>query len=182
MKYALMLAITALITACASSPYTYHVEPTPLKNHETAYFVSDVKVNLSLGHGADPANTQFADQDELQAQFRQYLEASLKEQGLLASNKEHGTSVIVNIDYKRTFNHGGKALNKPQVSHHVVISDENQKLASFSAKNYTTNHGTFGEAAVSVEIAAFNWDQEDEPKDIELISKSIIKDLVNAGS
>ena len=125
--------------------------------------------------------TQFADQNERQVLFRQYLEASLKEQGLLASDKNHGTSVIVNIDYKRTFNYGGKSLNKPRVSHHVVISDKNQKLASFSAKNYTTNHGTFGETAVSIEIAAFSWDQEDEPKDIELVSKSNIEDLVKAG-
>ncbi|EGA65835.1 hypothetical protein [Vibrio brasiliensis] len=34
----------------------------------------------------------------------------------------------------------------------IAISDKNQKLASFSAKNYTTNHGTFGEAAVSLRL------------------------------
>lgn len=89
---------------------------------------------------------------------------------------------MINSIYLITFNSGGKALNKPQVSHSVVISENETKLASFTSSKYTTKYAYFEDAAVNIEIAAFLWDSEDEPRDIELISKLIVEDLANIGS
>lgn len=89
---------------------------------------------------------------------------------------------MINSIYLITFNSGGEALNKPQVSHSLAISQNEAKLASFASKKYTTKYAYFEDAAVNIEIAAFLWDSEDEPRDIELISKLIVEDLANIGS
>lgn len=107
----------------------------------------------------------------------------MKEKGLLANSKSGaGATVDVTLQYTRTFNYGGKSLNKPKVSHRIVINKNNQKLASASQLNYTTKYGYLKDAAVNLEIASFNRDAEDEPEDIELIAKLIAEDIANAGS
>ncbi|MCK6264251.1 hypothetical protein KP803_13300 [Vibrio sp. ZSDE26] len=181
MKKILIPVLAVLLSACASSPYTYHVEPTPLKKKETTYNIAEVNVNLTLGHGANASNERFATQEEVQQQFKKYLVRNLDEEGVLAKNSDEAVDVIVNIDYVRTFNHGGESLNKPEVSHSVTISSDSTKLASFAQPKYTTKYGTFEEIAVNLEITASSWDEEDEPKDIEWISKFIAKDIANVG-
>ncbi len=112
----------------------------------------------------------------------QYLESSLQEKGLLAGKSQDALTININIDYRRNFNYGGKSLNKPKVSHQVVVTDKGTTLASFGSQNYTTKYSYFQDAAVNLEISAFSWDQEDEPKDVELISNLIIENLANLGS
>lgn len=182
MKIVVMMILAMTLSACSSSPYNYHVEPTPIKKQKTSYKIANVDVNLTLGHGAIAGDDTFADKATLQKQFKQYLEAGLSEKGLLAKNGQDALDVSVIIDYKRTFNSGGKALNKPQVSHRVVIHNDKDKLASFAKSRYTTKYAYFEDIAVSLEISAFSWNQEDEPRDIELISQMIVEDLINAGS
>ncbi|MCY7295196.1 hypothetical protein [Alteromonas sp. a30] len=181
MKTVIAITLAVLLSACASSPYTYHVEPTPILKQKTPYKVSQVSVNLTLGHGAIEGDTTFANKTELESQFRNYLEASLKEKGLLAAENTEGLSVSFSIDFKRRFHLGGGALGKPEVSHSVVIQDGDKALASFGKRNYTTKYAYLEDLAVNLEIAAFSWDQEDEPRDIELISKLIVEELINAG-
>ncbi|KJY83089.1 hypothetical protein TW81_08735 [Vibrio galatheae] len=182
MKRTIVIALAVFLAACASSPYQYYVKPTPIKKQQTVYKVDEINVNLTLGHGAIPGDNSFAGKSELQKQFKKYLESSLLEKGLLAQNEQDALDVSVTVDYKRNFNHGGKALNKPEVSHSVTIHNEKEKLAGFSKAGYTTKYAYFDEIAVNLEISTFNWDQEDEPRDIELISKQIVDDIVNAGS
>ncbi|WP_017033387.1 hypothetical protein [Vibrio genomosp. F10] len=140
MKKVITIALAMLLSACASSPYQYYVEPTPIKKQQTTYNVKKVDVNLTLGHGAIPGDNTFSDEAELEKQFKQYLEASLSEKGLLARAGQEGLDVSVTVDYKRKFNAGGKALNKPEVSHQVVIHNNKEDLASFSSANYTTKY------------------------------------------
>ena len=184
MKKTLPFIFALTFAGCASSPYVYHVEPTQLQSNQTQYKISSVVVNLELGHGAIPGDESFATQDQLKKQFEASLIAQMKEKGIYAEKwGNEGFSVDLNINYERNFNYGGKALNKPHVSHSAIVLDEKQqKLASFAQSNYTTNYGTFGDVAVNIEIASFSWDAEDELKDIELISKKIVEELADLGS
>ena len=184
MKKITLLILALVLGGCASSPYVYHIEPTQLKSNQTKYNINSVVINLALGHGAIPGDKSFATQEELKKQFENYLIAYMKEKGIYAPISDNqGISVDIKVNYKRNFNYGGKALNKPHVSHSVIVSDnKQQKLASFSDGNYTTNHGTFKDVAVNLEIAAFSWDAEDEPKDIKLISKLIVNELADLGA
>ncbi|WP_295893732.1 hypothetical protein [uncultured Vibrio sp.] len=152
-----------------------------MKKQETKYSLAEVNVNLSLGHGGDASSEQFATQAEVQEMFRKTLESDLKDEGILASESEGRVDLIIDIDYVRTFNHGGESLNKPQVSHNVTILSGSEKLASFSQGQYTTKYGYLEDIAVNMEITAFSWDEEDEPKDIGLVSKLIVKDITNVG-
>ncbi|ODS22446.1 hypothetical protein AB835_14090 [Candidatus Endobugula sertula] len=85
------------------------------------------------------------------------------------------------LTMKDGFNWGGKALNKPEVSFTAKVTKNGQLLASFGESKFTTKYGSFKDIAVNAQIAAFKWGAEDEPKDIELISKTIVDDVYNVG-
>lgn len=181
MKGIITISLILLLSACASSPYTYHVKPTPIEKQKTLYKISQVSVELTLGHGAIDGDSTFATEKELKEQFRRYLESNLAEKGLLATDSSDSLAVSIDIKYKRKFNVGGKTLSKPEVSHSVVIRDSEKSLASFSKQRYTTKYAYFEDLAVNMEIIAFSWDEEDEPRDVELIAQLIIDDLVEVG-
>lgn len=181
MRAILVVTFAMLLSACASSPYTYHVEPTPIKKQKTTYTISAVNVNLTLGNGAIPGDESFANESELEAQFSNYLSSALAEKGILAQEGSEHFEIIVDINYTRKFNIGGKALNKPEVSHRVTILNAEETLATFSQGPYTTKYSALTNTAVNLKIASFLWGREDEPKDVELISELIIRDLANAG-
>lgn len=61
MKGIYIILIAALLTGCGStSPYTYYVKPTPLKENKTNYYLGDIDVNLKLGHGAIIGDKSFS--------------------------------------------------------------------------------------------------------------------------
>jgi len=184
MKGIYIILIAALLTGCGTtSPFTYHVKPTPLKNSETKYSIGNIDVNLTLGHGAIAGDKTFASDSQLKKQFTQYIKKHLQEKGLLAKSKASASARIdVVVNYKRTFNYGGKSLNKPQISHQIEINRNKEKLASMYKPVYTTKYGYLKDIAVNLEISAFSRDAEDEPEDIELVSKLIADDIANAGS
>lgn len=176
------LSFFLLLVSCSSSPYTYHNKSIPIQKGITKYALKEVTVNLALGHGAIENDTTFASQQELKQQFTDALEKYLKEKNIFdASGNTNSIGVAINVDYLRKFNYGGKALNKPEVSHSVIVSKGDMKLASFRRSTYTTKYGYLKDAAVNLEIAAFKWGADDELKDVDLISKLIIDDLSGLG-
>ena len=171
------------LASCSTSKYVYHLEPTPIKKGITKYAIKEVKVTLELGNGAIEGDTTFSSESQLKKQFVDSLTKHLKEQGLEANsaNQHNVVDVSVKINYLRRFNWGGKALNKPEVSHTVVVQKDGKKIASFDQNKYTTKYGYLKDAAVNIEIAAFQWDSEDEKQDVDLISELIIEDLKELG-
>ncbi|SFX66384.1 hypothetical protein [Marinospirillum alkaliphilum] len=181
MKMVFVAVLVVLLSACSSSPYKYYVEPTPIKKQSTLYKISDVNLSLTLGSGVIPEDDSFSSEAELKEQFSGYLDSSLENKGIAGREGTDYLEVVISIDYKRIFNHGGRALNKPQVSHEVTVFSEGKKLASFSKGPYTTRYGYFEDAAVNMKIATFSWGREDELRDVEMISRLIIDDLANMG-
>ncbi|WP_232471994.1 hypothetical protein [Vibrio gazogenes] len=47
--------------------------------------------------------------------------------------------------------------------------------------HYTTKYAYFEEAAVDFKILSFLWDEKDEPKDVDLASQLMIKELAGLG-
>jgi hypothetical protein len=177
----LSIIVAVGITGCGGSMYNYKVEPTPIKQESSKYIIRNVSLKLNHGHGRNLENKTFKNEDELKKSFVILLNKELKKQSLLGDNKSF--QVDIDIDYTRKYNHGGNALNKPEFFYTVRIYNlENKLLADFTIPRSTTKYGYFKDAAVNLEIAVFEWNAEDEPQDIELISKTLIKELSQLGN
>jgi len=180
-KY-LVIGIATMLAGCASSPYQYYEESTSIEKGVTKYHLNEVNLHLTLGHGAIPGDTTFVSESKLKEEFLSALLEEMKKQGVSASNDDsNAVKANVSIQYQRNFNYGGKALNKPVVSHEVLVQRDDQPLASFKSTGYTTKYPYFEDAAVSLEIASFQWGPEDEPRDVQMISKFIVEDLSQLG-
>ncbi|CAH0533175.1 hypothetical protein VST7929_01037 [Vibrio stylophorae] len=183
MKVYLLLFFSIISTACVGSPYTYHVDPTPLKAGESQYVLGKVDVKLTLGEGAITGDKTFANQAQLEAEFRKDLTAAMKAQGILAEHPQSADGTLdIQVDYTRNFNNGGKSLNKPHVKHAFIIHHDNVSLVSMPyCGSYTTDFGSFAEVDANAQIASFEWNEKDEPRDIQLIAEKIIQDVVKVG-
>ncbi|GAB6261031.1 hypothetical protein L4174_022380 [Photobacterium sp. CCB-ST2H9] len=181
-KKSLAVGIVAILAGCSSSPYQYYEESTSIEKGITKYQLNDVNLKLTLGHGAIPGDTTFASESKLKEEFYAALLEEMNKQGVLSNNNDKDAiQASISIQYQRNFNYGGKALNKPAVSHEVVVQRNGKRLASFQESGYTTKYAYFEDAAVSLEIASFQWGAEDEPRDIQMISKLIIEELSELG-
>lgn len=182
LKKIVPLAFILMFAGCASTSYTYHDKSVPLKKGVTKYQLKNVVVNLHLGSNAIEGDASFASQDELKEQFTESLQKHLKENNILDTRPNaDSVQVSVTIDYTRKYTYGGKALVKPEISHSVLVSQGDVKLASFGQSDYTTKYGYLKDSAVNLKIATHQWDAENEPEDVDLISSLIVKDLFNLG-
>ncbi len=183
MKKLLLILSVLVVTGCVSSPSMQDAESIPLEKGKSSYYLKNITVNLTLGHGAIPGDDSFSNEEELTKQFNNSLSMALKKKGILASDSSSADAELeITIEYKRNFNYGGKALNKPRISHLVNIYKDGKKLVSFGQDNYTTKYSYFKELAVNAEIASFNWGADDELQDINLISEAIVDEISNVGS
>lgn len=180
-KITIILAtlIALIFTGCGGSMYHYDVNPTPLKKGQTKYVLNNVTLALDHGHGRNLGNKTFANEEELKKSFEAFITQSLKEKDLFADN---GFKLDIDLNYTRTYNYGGNALNKPQFFYTVKVLDtSNKPVASFSIPKSTTKYSYFQEIAVNMQIGLYNWKAENEPQDIEHISKTLVKELNELG-
>ena len=176
-----MLVMLVIFTGC-SSKYTYHIEPTPLRKGETLYRLGNVNVNLSLGYGGIENDSRFANAQELTDSFKEDINMYLEKENLLATDDTHADAIVdLNIFYTRRFNYGGNCLNKPLISYKASIRNKEGVLASYMIDEFTTKYAYFDDLAVNLEIATYNWDAEDEPRDIDVVSKIIVQDIAGLG-
>lgn len=172
-----LLLFVVLLAGCASSPYTYHVTPTPIKQGETRYALAEVDVDLTLGHGAKEGDTQFVDQATLTQQFVDAFTESLAEKGILADSDEADAELKITVQYQRNFNYGGNALNNPEISHSVQVLREGESLASFGRSRYTLKRSM----AANIKISAFKWKADEELQDVKRVAGMIVDDIYKLG-
>lgn len=174
--------ITLVMAGCASSPYTYHVEPTPLVAGQSKYVLGDVQVHLVEGHGAPTGDSPYVNENELTKEFTEALKKYMKIENVLADSAASSDGTLnVEVNFTRTFHISGNALAKPEISHSVKVNKDDQTLVSMSQSPYKTKYAYLEDVAVNVEITAGNWDEEDEPRDVDLVSKLIIEDVSKMG-
>ena len=178
---AIIFASVLFIGCGGSSSSMYRVKPTPIEKGLSTYSLQSLKVNLS--HGAnwnEESNKIFITQEQLEKSFKDFILKYMNKEKLYS---EEGKFLIdISIDYKRIYNMGGKALNKPEFIYTIKILDQRGKLlVNYTIPKSTTSFGTLKDMAVNAEIAIFKWGVEDEPKDIELISKTLVKELKKIG-
>ncbi|HNG60633.1 MAG TPA: hypothetical protein PKZ52_12480, partial [Cellvibrionaceae bacterium] len=79
------------------------------------------------------------------------------------------------------YNIGGKALNKPVISYTTKVYKDGVLVRARESGTFTTKFAGLKDTAVNLEIAAFKWDKEDEPKDLEVLASVIVSDLKKIG-
>ena len=177
---ALLIVVAFGITGCGGSIYNYNVTPTPIQQGTSKYVINDISLELTHGHGHNINNKTFKTEDQLKKSFKIFLNKELEKQSLLGNKNSY--KLNIDINYMRKYNYGGNALNKPEFDYTVSVYNSNEKLlATFSIPRSTTKYGYFKDMAVNLEIGIFKWDAEDEPQDIELISKTLITELSELG-
>lgn len=177
--YLFIVTLVMLFVGCGSI-YNYTVEPTPIKKGEAKYALSNFELKLLHGHGRNLENKTFKNEEELKDSFVSFINQELKNQNLQADND--GYKVSIKMDYTRTYNYGGNALNKPIIEYTVEIVDKNnQLLVTYGWAKHTTKYAYFDDTLVNAKIALYQWMAEDEPKDIKLISELIVRDLKEIG-
>ena len=176
----LIAAFTALVfSGCGSSMYHYNVKPTPIKKGQAKFVLNKLDLKLEHGQGRNLQNRTFITEQELKKSFEFFITKALKEQVLF---DDKGFKLDIDLDYTRTYNYGGNALNKPEFWYTVTVkNNDNEKLASFSIPRSTTKYSYFKDIAVNMEIGLFKWQADDEPQDIELISQTLVKELSKLG-
>lgn len=179
----LMLIMSAfvLIGCSSKSQSIYIINPTPLKKESSKYYVKDLNVTLYHGHGRNLENKTFSSEQELQGLFAKDIQAHLVTKKIFSKD---GYGLSITLDYTRTYNYGGNALNKPQYVYTVKIYDSsnNTLLVSYSIPPSTTKYAYLEDAAVSFKIGLYQWGAEDEPRDIDLISKTLVNEISLLGN
>ena len=176
----LILAVIAIavLAGCGSSNI-YLVKPTPIKKEQSKYYLQNV--DLVLDHASKKEETRaiYLNQEELKKSFEKAINSELKEQGAYSEND---LKLSVKMIYWRVFNIGQKKLNKPQFQYTIYVSDQNDTLlASYGIPWSTTKYSAFKDFSVNVQISAFQRDEKDEPEDIALIAKTLVKELREIG-
>ncbi|CAM3942976.1 hypothetical protein VA7868_03251 [Vibrio aerogenes CECT 7868] len=182
MRRYLLIFFGVFLSGCAAGPgYKYYVEPTPLKQNVTRYRLGDVKVVLTRTGYIKP-DSRFASASELQQTFMADIRSGMQRAGILAGPEMTESPVVrVTVDYTRHINLGGVSLYKSKVSHYVVVSLGGKELAEFRTDTYSPQYPYLEEPGVNLKMAAFLWNEKDEPRDVALISGVIVKDLAKLG-
>lgn len=177
-RIAASLVLCVMIGACSTNP-KQSVAPIGFKVGEAKFNLLSTKLQLNHGHGAPGDITIFASQDEMQETLNGLVKVKMAEARLIAPQSNFAIEIFVNYD--RVYNIGGKALNKPKVSYVTKIYRDGVLVRTRESGTFTTKFPGLKDAAVNFEIAAFKWDKEDEPKDLEVIASTIISDLQKIG-
>ena len=165
----ILAAISIMLLAGCSSKFQYE-DGKPVAGPDGYRFsVGDVEMNLTSKKQPDG----YATEKELERIFRTELKNHLQEKGIYS---DEGLSVNVVVDYERRFSYGD-SLAKPHFSYDVDIYSEGRKVASRGIGKVTTSFGYFSDAAVNAQVATGAWDNEDEPRDISMMAKSVVNDL-----
>lgn len=180
----LAMAVALGLSGCASSPYTYHVEPTPLVAGQSKYVLGNVDVKLTEHFPREaPVDNPYINEDELTHEFVKALQKHMAEQNILASSVDSADGEInINVDFQRNHSIYSGALAKPAISHTIEIVKDSAKLATTASRGqYTTKYAYFQDTLVNAEISVGTWDEEDEPKDVDLISDLIVQEVAEVG-
>jgi hypothetical protein len=176
LRWLLAGLIVVFLVGCGGG-VNYAVKPTPLQQGKSTYQLGNFKLDLD-DSSKDPSNFEYLNQEGLANSFKNKITSQLKEQNI------YGDEYTIDVDmfYSRVFNIGGNKLNKPQFVYTVSILDKEGKLlASYTIPKSTTKYTYFREIAVNMQIGTFNRGPENEPEDIELISKTLVRDIKEIG-
>lgn len=182
MKPVIAVWLFGVLAGCATTPYEYHVEPTPIEKGVTTYRLQSLDVDLQNGRNERPVRGPHVTEDVLNEQFREDIRTHLADRGLLASEgDENVVALDIDIHYQRRFVWTTSALVRPWISHEVEIKRDGKVLASTTSRTYTTSYHLFKDAFREIGILFLMSGPEDEREDVALVSEVLVRDLAELG-
>jgi len=171
--FALMAIV--LLAGCGSTFDPYVLKPTPIKKEQSKYYLQNITLVLDDSMANPEARSNYLNQEALRKSFEEFMNSELKEQEAYA---EGDLKLSVEMYYARIFNVGRKKLNKPQFKYTVKVFDKNDVLlARYNIPLSTTQYNSVRNFAVNVQISTFQRDEKNEPEDIALIAKTLVKEV-----
>lgn len=175
-----MLLIAIIIFTGCSGNVKYAVQPTPLKQESSQFYLKDINLTLHKDGFENQENKTFYNQAKLQAEFKDDLQKELNSKNM---NSSQGFGLVINLDYTRTYLFGGNALAKPKFTYSVDVytNNGNTLLAHYSIPESTTKYAYLEDVAVNTKVMLFQWNAEDEPRDISLIADVLTREVSKLG-
>lgn len=175
--------LSLLLTGCASTPYNYHQEPSPLKPSQSRYYIQDLDMTVSANRDVDKATlSRFAPRDELKALFQERLVSELKERGIYADSIENADADLnITLHYTRNHIPLGAALAKPEFSHELTVEKDGKLLLDYNLSRYTTKYSYLKDGLVNLKIATLMWGPDNESEDLDVVAKALADDIERFG-
>jgi len=178
LKKCYILSTLMFITACSSTHYTYNVKPTPIKKKKSQYYVKQVNVDLSRSSQKEG----YPNEKELENIISELLTKHLCKRNICAkSPNEESYDLYVDIDYTRNFIYISKAFNSLQLSHKIEVKKEDKVLATDIHNEYGVNKEKPTQIVGNFKRMLYLANKNDELKEINIVLKSISKDLYELG-
>jgi hypothetical protein len=182
----ILLSIMAIfiLTACGSSKYNYAVNPTPLKEGNSKYYLS--KLNFKLDDSDKGENSKFINESELKKSFEMSINKHLEKNNIKGT--EDDFSIELDMTFWRNYYYLGNSKNRdsiklPYFEYSYKVFDKNKKLlATYSIPQSVIEYGFFeGADVIMFKLLAGQRDQDDEPEDVNHISKYLVKNILEMG-
>lgn len=182
-KYIVLALMALFLVGCASTPYNYHQEPSPLKPSQSRYHIQDLDITVSANRDIDEATlSRFSSREELKALFHEQLVAKLKERGIYAESIDKSDANLnITLHYTRNHIPLGAALAKPEFSHEVTVEKDGNLLLDYNLSRYTTKYSYLKDGLVNLKIATLMWGPDNEWEDLDLVAKVLADDIENFG-
>jgi len=185
-KYITTITVALALAGCAGS--TLNTGATQALKESKGYKVGEVKVTLAKSGFLDMSREQslYPDTTKMAAYFKQDIEKYLKQNAASCEGGESCLTLDVDVNYMRKFNLNSVTVSAPVVDRTISIHKGNQVLYTESKKGLKPHSGgMFGSAlnemAVFTKAGNEQPNLEDERKDIDLISKLTVKEVLSLG-
>ncbi|MFV0481030.1 MAG: hypothetical protein ACK5LP_03500 [Campylobacteraceae bacterium] len=149
----------------------------PLKKFSSTYTLNNFDFKFKES-GRDAKNLKYMNENDVKNSFLKDINEHLK------LEKISGNEFLVDLDlnYERRFAFNGNSIVSPLYSFTLKIYDNNKKLITTKKIDTTSPVYVNMEAfSVKTQIGTNQWDEKDEPTDIENISQRIARELANLG-
>lgn len=145
------------------------------------FYIKKITVNLAETTEGKVGRKEYPSKNMLAKDFAYSIHKHLMTEGIYASTPGGNVGeLVIAIDYLRRCKVGGRALNRPLISHQVIIFQGTQEVTQLIKKDYTPQYDYFKSVYVNVERAIHQWDKEDEHVDVDNISEDLVESLKDA--
>ena len=163
-------------SGCSSNSH-YIVKPTPLKSGKSLYVIESLELELHEDN-KNPENNNYLNQEELRQSFLDFMTEHLKQENIYGDEYK----LNIKMQYDRMFYFGGNSVVTPQFIYSLEIFDkDNNLLVAYSIPKSTIKRSFVYELAYNTQKLVGQWDHEDEPKDVEFMAKTIVKEIKELG-